>query len=66
MPLLKSIISAYEAVGDCQTLAALTCVLRMGEIAEMSPGVDEPSDLLPPPPSVAKTVRCVFLGVVWT
>jgi hypothetical protein len=37
MSLLRHIVGAYETVGDCQTLAALTCVLRMGEISEITP-----------------------------
>lgn len=49
MPLLRHIVRAYEAIGDCQTLAALTCVLRMGEISELVPEnadvlVDAPKD----------------------
>ena len=45
MPLLRHIVRAYEAIGDCQTLAALTCVLRMGEISELVPdSADAPVD----------------------
>ncbi len=33
-PLLRSVMDGLAAIGDCQTLAAATCVLRMVEIAD--------------------------------
>ena len=64
LPLLKHVIGAYESVGDCQTLAALTCVLRMGEISEVQPGGDDAVDAVAAFPHdlavVAKVGSCIL------